>query len=228
MKRILFVLLAQVVFAVGHAQTDAVTNKEVRDYIAQNATKFLTVKGIELKPNLQMKTLLSQFLQKGWKKSEFFDLLYEKHGGYTLEGTFFNTNGCSIKVLPTHNQKDIVGIVGIDFPERDTFKLLKSEYDNLKESLSEKYVVLQSIESFDDKYVDETSSDGLKLLALSEDEATFRTYFGVSEEGTSPVLGYIVLSISHVYVNHSNSFHISVGYHTSDDVLEQLSSWDDL
>ena len=78
MKRILFVLLAQVVFAVGHAQTDAVTNKEVRDYIAQNATKFLTVKGIELKPNLQMKTLLSQFLQKGWKKSEFFDLLLVK------------------------------------------------------------------------------------------------------------------------------------------------------
>lgn len=209
------------------AQSNSNSTIEVRDKIAQTSNKFLTVKGIELKPGLTMVELLQLLENKGLERSEYFDYVKEKYDTYDLKGTFFSRRNCSIKLVPTANNKKIVGIVGIQFPDLESFAQLSSLYYDLKSALKEKYYITSCTESFDDNYINESTSDYLKLNAISKDEGLFETRFNVSEEKLSLLLGYIVLKISHVTVSYQTSYYVSLSYITSDHTVEQFTSADD-
>ena len=209
------------------AQSTSNSTIELRDKIAQTSNKFLTVKGVELKPGLTMVELLQLLENKGFERSEYFDYVKEKYDTYDLRGTFFSHRNCSIKLLPTANNKKIVGIVGIHFPELDTFSELSNLYYNLKSALKEKYYITSCTESFDNSYINESASDYLKLNAISKDEGLFETRFYVSEEKLSLLLGYIVLKISHITVDYKTTYYVSLSYITSDHTVEQFTSADD-
>lgn len=120
-QKILFTLLLQLTFAISaFAQSD-----KVGEYLTQNSKRFLTVKGLELKPGLLMEDALKAFEAKGWERSMIFDYVKEERNIYELRGTFYNRRNCVIQIFPTLNNKNIVGIIGIGLPKQDTFKDLK-------------------------------------------------------------------------------------------------------
>lgn len=199
---------------------------EQRSKIVQKTNSFLTVKGIQLKPGLRMDTMLKELESKGISKSDQFDMVQKEYNGYALEGNFFSRPKCTISILPTTSNKNIVGIVNISFPQADTFKQLKNDYDNLKAALSDKYEISSCIEKFDDDYVKESSSDFMKLRALRNGEAQFQTRLYV-REAESLLMGNIVLSISHISVEGIDSYYVSLSYVTPDMVIDQLSAPED-
>lgn len=222
--KILLTLLLQLTVAFSaFAQSD-----NIGEYLAQNSKRFLTVKGLELKPGLRMDDALKAFEAKGWERSEYFDTMKELSDTYFLNGTFYNCSNCNIMIMPIANNKKIVGTIGITLPERKSFKDLKEEYDELKSDLSEKYHMVSSTESFDDKDVEESTSDILKLTALSRNEAEFMTEFHLSENKQDDLLGYIRLAISHHKTNNQESFHVYILYCTYDDLMEIVKAKDDL
>lgn len=223
-QKILFTLLLQLTFAISaFAQSD-----KVGEYLTQNSKRFLTVKGLELKPGLLMEDALKAFEAKGWERSMIFDYVKEERNIYELRGTFYNRRDCNIQVMPTLNNKNIVGLIGINLPEQDTFKDLKNQYDDLKAALSEKYHIVSSTESFDDESVGEGTFDELKLMAISRNEAKFTTEFHLSENKTDELLGYIRLDINHIKIEDNDSFYVSIIYFTYDCIMEQAHASDDL
>lgn len=193
-------------------------------YTSKAGQEYLTVKGLELKPGLTMYETLKHFLAKGFKKSEDFDLFKDKLNVYILEGSFFNFSNCTINIIPTSNDKNIVRMITIEFPERESFKSLKEEYDNLKLSLSDKYYLYECTEKFDNDYVEKSSSDFLKLHAIEKDEAEFKSRFILTNEVLSALNGYITMYIS--CFNRKNR--ITLTYSTPDSVTEQRQKSDDL
>lgn len=222
--KILLTLLLQLTVAFSaFAQSD-----NIREYLTQNSKRFLTVKGLELKPGLRMDDALKAFEAKGWERSEYFDTMKELRGTYVLNGTFYNRSNCNIMIMPTANNKNIIGKIGINLPNRDSFKELKEEYDDLKSALSDKYHMVSSTESFDDKYLEESTSDILKLAALSRDEATFMTEFRLSENQSDSLLGFIRLIINYVNSDNQDVFYVSIVYFTYDFIIEQVNAVNDL
>lgn len=175
-----------------------------------------------------MEDALKAFEAKGLERSEFFDYLKEDQNVYALRGTFYNCGNCNIQVIPTLNNKNIVGIIGISLPKQDTFKDLKNQYDDLKAALSEKYHMVSSTESFDDESVGEGTFDELKLMAISRNEAKFTTEFHLSENKEDDMLGYIRLFIHSTKVKDNDSFFVSIIYCTYDCIMEQAHASDDL
>lgn len=223
-QKILFTLLLQLTFAISaFAQSD-----QTGEYLAQNSKRFFTVKGLELKPGLLMEDALKAFEAKGWERSESFDYLKEERNIYVLKGTFYNCRDCNIQVMPTLNNKNIVGIIGISLPEQDTFKDLKNQYDDLKAALSEKYHMVSSTESFDDESIGERTFDELKLMAISRNEAKFMTEFHLSENKEDDLLGFIRLYIGHIKVKDNDYFKIVILYCTYDHIMDQINASDDL
>ena len=218
MKKLLILLFTFYSFVIN-----AQSYTTARDIVALEINKFLTVKGIELKPNMLMKDMLTALESKGFEKTVLFEYIKELYGGYELNGPFYSYS-CRTKVLPISSNKEIVGLVNISFPNGSSFKQLKALYDNLKSSLSGKYFLHESIEKFDDDLINEKGSDFLKMNALSKDEGTFKSIFYVSEEEKSLLLGQVVLTISHIYVNYEHEYFVSLSYCTSDEILEQLKS----
>lgn len=222
--KILLTLLLQLTVAFSaFAQSD-----NIGEYLAQNSKRFLTVKGLELKPGLRMDDALKAFEAKGWERSEYFDTMKELSDTYFLNGTFYNCSNCNIMIMPTANNKNIIGKIGINLPNRDSFKELKEEYDDLKSALSDKYHMVSSTESFDDKYLEESTSDILKLAALSRDEATFMTEFRLSENQSDSLLGFIRLIINYVNSDNQDVFYVSIVYFTYDFIIEQVNAVNDL
>lgn len=200
----------------------------LRDLVAQRTGKFLTVKGIELKPGLKMADMLKMLIDKGFRKAELYEMGKEKLGVYLLEGPFFNKHNCALKIIPIASKKEYVSMVGIEFPESNSFKQLKSVYDDLKASLSKKYYISTCYEKFDEDFVNKSSSDFLKLSALENNAGIFETRFYVSEDPVNLLLGQVVLSISHVEDGYGKTkFYVILTYTTSDEVVEQLKSHDD-
>ena len=225
MKRLLvFICFILLTCLAAFSQTYSDSTKMLRDYVAQNSEKFLTVKGLELKPGLKMDDALKHLLKKGWQKSDLFDIAKSNFGLYDLRGGFFSRSNCRIKVLPASSDKNVVGAIGINFPDATSFKQLKKEYDDLKSALSEKYYMFECHEKFDDNYVENSTSDYLKLTALERDEVLFETQFHVSGDALSLLLGFVRLKINHLKVDYETTYFISLTYVTSDDVVEQLSS----
>lgn len=222
--KILLTLLLQLTVAFSaFAQTE-----ETKDSLTLKDLKYLTIKGVELKPGLLMEDALKVFLKKGLEKDTWFDKAKEEENAYWLKGTFFNTRNCEIYIYPTTNDKNIVGKILITFPEDYSFKSLKRQYDELKYSLSQKYHMFSCIESFDDEYLEKSNDDELKLLALSKNEATFDARFYASDNPITSLLGYIVLRIDSFNLSNETRCHVTLSYVTSDDVIEQMTKDNDL
>lgn len=223
---LLFILHIACFTAFSQSHNDSIVM--MRDLVAQRTDKFLTVKGIELKPGLKMDDILKELMNKGFQKAELFDITKERLGAYLLEGPFFNRYNCSVKILPIQNNKELVSVVGIQFPDAYSFKQLKSDYDELKSALCKKYHINSCCEKFDDDYIEKSTSDNLKLSALEKDEGQFQTKFSVSDAPLSILLGQITLSISHIKTEYGKTYcYVSVCYSTSDYIIEQLKSYDD-
>ena len=225
-KKLLFIFLLQLSFATFVCAQTREKLIAFRDSIATNTDKFLTVKGVELKPMLRMDEALKMFEAKGWKKSPEFDEIKNESGEYSLDGDFFNKQDCYIYIVPTKNNKDIVGRVLIIFPKWSSFYELKNEYDELKSSLNHKYTLNYSNESFNDKYLETSSSDALKLDAISNNEAVFETWYNISDKPENFILGNVNLKI--IYIDNISSYNVSLMYVTSDDLIDYISAEDDL
>ena len=171
--------------------------------------------------------LLHILESKGFAKTDKSDYTEKEYNVYDLKGAFFNSI-CSVKIIPLTSDKTIVGLIGISFPEEKTFKELKFEYDELKSALREKYSIYSCVERFDREYIDVSSSDFLKLQALSRNEATFQTKFYISEDPLSVLFGQVSLSINAITVDYSTSYYVSIVYSTPDSIYEQLKKSDDL
>lgn len=200
----------------------------IRDSVVKYTDKFLTVKGVELKPEMRMEDALRIFLDKGWEKHELFNGIKDEANIYLLTGSFFNTEDCQISILPTTNDKNIVAQILIIFPKRNSFKDLKNEYDELKYSLSQKYNIMSCDESFDSELIENSNDDEMKLLALSKNQATFDSRFNVQDVPFANILGYIVLRISSSNSSHETEHYIILSYVTSDSWIEQMTKDDDL
>lgn len=222
-KILLTLLLHLTLTFSAFAQTDT-----TGDSIAADHQKYLTVKGIELKPGFRMEDALKAFEAKGWERSKYFDRLKEEGNYYELKGTFYNHNNCEIAIFPTNNDKNIVGRIIIFFPKMDSFKELKDLYDRLKYSLGKKYYMFSNTESFNNKNIENSSLDFLKLDALGQDEATFDSKFVLYDDQNPTLSGYVALGIDSTKSEDDNKYNVYVAYTTADDLAEQLNAEDDL
>lgn len=209
------------------AQSSSETIKNLREQAILSSNKFLTVKGIELKPGIKMDDVLKKLQSKGLVKTELFDIAKKEFGIFDFTGTFVGINDCNVKILPTTNNKEIVGVISINFPYAETFKQLKDVYDRLKSELSQKYYLFTSEERFFDEYVGKSTSDFFKRNAIEKDEAIFDTRFHVSDMPNSLYLGQIVLKISHIKVDYQTKCFVTIIYCTPDNIEEQLLSAED-
>ena len=228
-KRVLFIVLLQFFVNCIFSQTKNDSIYQIRDLVVQLAEKFLTVKGVELKPGMKMDELSRLFESKGWKKTEMSDYAQEKFGVIDMKGMFFNRYDCGIQILPTASNANIVGKIGIEFPDKDFFRDLLREYNEIKTALSKKYHLVASIESFDQANVENSSSDYLKLRALKNKEATFESTFHVDDKELSILLGSVTLRITNLTTDYDTRTFVFLKYCTSDDIIDDyLHSDDDL
>lgn len=131
---------------------------------AQSHMKF---KGIPMEGTLR--SFVSKLEQQGLK------YIGTKDNVAMLEGEFAATKGCTI-IVTCFEGRDVVNIVGVIFPEAETWNSLTKTYFNLKELLTEKYGRPESIERFTDR---EPSSDFLKFHAVLNDECQYISEFNV-------------------------------------------------
>ncbi len=211
----------------SYCQSDSDNLITLRDSVEKKSQQLLTFKGIELKSGLSMKELLNQLESKGFKKSEMFDYGYENFNIYTLDGTFFGSSNCEIKILPTANNKNIVGVIGVQFPIKDSFAKLSEQYYNLKAALQKKYTLYKCDEYFKNSLIDESTDDFIKLNALSEDEGEFNSTFRVPNDEMG-ILGFISLLIGHVKLDYRTVYFVMLSYSTSDGIIASMTREDDL
>lgn len=212
-------------YLAGFAQSYADFLKSKRDEFVQSTGKFLTIKGIELKPEMNVNDMYNMLLRKGFVESEISKEFNKITGGYELKGTFYGVLNCSVVLYPIATDKNILGMVSISFPNQKSFKALKRDYDNLKISLGDKYSLINSIEKFDDDYIKEMTSDYLKLRAIKNDEATFQSVFYLSANDVSVILlGQVFLRIAYADKEYQDNYYVSLVYYTSDYVMEQFAS----
>lgn len=227
-KKLLFIFLLQLSFATFVCAQTRTERILLRDSIAKLHKKFFTVKGVKLKPRLEIAEALRMFENNGWKKVEDYDKLKKEYGNYVLTGVFFNTANCYICICPTNSDPNIVGAIIIDFPDKDSFKALKEQYDKLKYALNKKYYIHSCKESFDDKILETSSYDDLKLSALKDNQAKFETKFDLAVNHSADILGFITLNINCRESFPAETYRVSVMYATSDALIDQLTAEDDL
>ncbi len=143
-------------------------------------SEHLTFKGIPIDGTLRQFT--SQLIQKGFTK------LNSENGQALLKGDFAGYKDCLV-LVSTLDQRDLVYMTGVMFPDLDQWGLLESNYLKLKEMLTTKYgKPAEVIEEFQSRVKPKTDSD--KLYKLKFDECTYKTIFETPK-------GRIVLTISH-------------------------------
>lgn len=220
MKRLFFILLLLIGTSLHLYAQESVQEEQTPSY--------LTFKGMELKPGLTMSELYSFLKKKGLKENQYNDYFYETSGMYILEGMFQNIPNCRFTIMPTTTDPTVVGKIGVSFPNRDTFAQLWRDYDNIKSGLLNKYFLYDSEEKFYDQYVEESTSDYLKIRALKNDECRFRSEFYPIDSELGLIFGRAILTISHICVDYVDSYYVSLSYCTPNDTMDQLKNMDDL
>ena len=129
------------------------------------AQEHMTFKGVSMGCNIT--TFVSQLESKGYTKKLLQD------NGAVLSGSFAGKDDCIIFVLCTESTKT-VWKVAVKFPEQTSWYSLKSEYNTLKASYTEKYGTPKSYEFFSSPYYE---GDGYELQALRMDKCTYASYF---------------------------------------------------
>lgn len=133
--------------------------------IGAQAQDHLSVKGIPLGSSL------SQFINQ--LKSKGFREVYSTGGDVVLTGDFAGRKDCLVTLWSTPKTQ-LVWMVIVSFPPRDSWEELKKEYDNWKKTYTEKYGVPESIEWFAPPY---TEGDGQELMALTNDKCNYHSFY---------------------------------------------------
>ena len=143
-------------------------------------SEHLTFKGVPIDGTLRQFT--SQLIQKGFTK------INSENGQALLKGDFAGYKDCLV-LVSTLDQRDLVYMTGVMFPDLDQWGLLESNYLKLKEMLTTKYgKPAEVVEEFQSRVKPQTDSD--KLYKLKFDECTYKTIFQTPK-------GRIALTISH-------------------------------
>ena len=153
--------------------------------------------------------------------TEFADQLIKQ--GFTIEDTnslgavlsgSFTGKDVYIVAQATPKTKTVYGVTVV-YPQQTSWKVLKSDYDNIKSMLTVKYrEPFEVIEEFDDPMHEKY---GTELLALRQEKCTFMSSFSVKENN-----GMIILKISSdagVVINYIDSLNF---------LLQQAEAYNDL
>ena len=120
---------------------------------------------------IPMEGTLNSFVAK--LKAKGFTYIGQQDGTAILKGEFAATKNCTIGVV-RFSDKDQVNVVGVIFPEEDSWTGVYKSYLNLKEMLTEKYGEPEVSERFSG---DKPPSDFLKFYALLHDECHYVSEF---------------------------------------------------
>ena len=114
---------------------------------------------------------LTEFVNK--MKSAGFTHIGTQDGMAALQGDFAGYKNCTVAVF-TVKPLNIVSMIAVGFNIRDKWSDLESDYNLLKELLTEKYgAPAQVIEKFEGKPLD----DNDKFFAVQMDECTWTSLF---------------------------------------------------
>lgn len=112
-------------------------------------------------------------------KTKGYSFVDSDQGVALMEGTFAGVEPCNIYVVSTN---DLVWKVAAEFPSHDTWKEVKREYNNLKESFATKYdVTPESVEKLpnDESFY----SDGYGMITLHDEfdheKAIYNSVFAI-------------------------------------------------
>lgn len=132
---------------------------------AMAQTNHMKFKGIPIEGTL------NSFVQK--LKDKGYTSLGQKDGTAILKGEFATTKDCTIAVM-SFSDRDQVRLVGVFFPEDETWNEIIGRYNFLKEMLTEKYGKPDCVEEFRDR---EPMNDFLRFHALINDECNYLSEF---------------------------------------------------
>ena len=128
-------------------------------------TNHMKFKGIP------MEGTLNSFVQK--LKAKGYTYIVEKDGSAFLRGEFATVKGCTI-IVSRFSDRDQVNIVGVIFPEDDTWNRIITRYYSLKEMLTEKYGQPDCVEEFSKR---DPENDFLRFHAILSDECNYFSEF---------------------------------------------------
>lgn len=120
---------------------------------------------------IPMEGTLNSFVAK--LKAKGFTYIGQQDGAAILKGEFAATKNCTIGVV-RFSDKDQVNVVGVIFPEQDSWSDIYQSYLSLKEMLTEKYGEPDVSERFSGNDPD---SDFYKFYALLNDECHYVSKF---------------------------------------------------
>ncbi len=126
-----------------------------------------------------------------------------------LSGDFAGYKNCLVGVSTLKNC-DVVSHIAVLFPAKETWSSLRGDYENLKTMLTEKYgIPSESRERFTDKYINESSGNGLIMSALHNEQyewySSFTTELGMIELTIMPGNDYNEGMVRLSYYDKANS-----------------------
>lgn len=187
MKKVLLLIVMAFMPIISYSQEE--------DLFLNEEESHLTFRDVAIDGSL--KAFISQIKTKG------FTLLYaaDDNSGAILEGKFI---GKDVKlVIVTTPKTNTVWKVAVEFEDQRSWYSLKSNYLDLKSSLTIKYGVPKSYEYFRSPYEE---GDGYEMTAIYTEKCVYVSYFDVVESGQ--VIGNISLSIE----KHETQGNISLRY----------------
>ena len=160
--------------------------------ISSTETQHLTFKGVPIDGTLK------EYVE-AIKKAGFIYKEKTSDGGAILTGDFAGYKNCRIKVSTLHNC-DVVNKIFVQFPDKETWSSIISDYEQLKTMLRQKYGKPKNYSEKFTSYV--SNSNGLKMHALRDGEyewyTTFSTELGDVElsiiEGTQYMTGAVMIT----------------------------------
>ena len=146
--------------------------------ISVSAQAHLTFKGVPIDGSL------TSFVEK--LKAKGFTSVVNNSDGATMKGNF-GGKICKIRVGITKTSKKVYLVI-VQVEESDSWRTLKSTYNEYKSLLTTKYGKGKSVECFFSPYEE---GDGEEMNALRLRKCLYKTTFETSK-------GYVMLTIAHV------------------------------
>ena len=144
----------------------------------QSESAHFTFKGVPIDGTKQ--SVIDQLKQKGFHAdSDEPDILWGPFAGYS---------NCKI-IVTSDEARDLVWCVGVVFQSTDDFNNLKSQYNHLKNLLTEKYgTPIEDIEEFENSY---STLNTLKMYALLTGRGTISCSF----RGTNGIIQLFIKGV---------------------------------
>lgn len=190
MKKILLLVALVLLPVIGFSQNDGLFSLE--------NGKHLTFRDVPIDGSLN--AFIAQIEVKG------FTSLYtaDDYQGAVLSGRFI---GKDVKlIIITTPKTKTVWKVAVKFEDQRNWYSLKSDYTELKSSLTVKYGGPTSYEFFSSPYEE---GDGYEMTAIYAEKCVYTSFFEIKENGV--VIGYLSLSIN----KNDSQGYVSLSYEDS-------------